>query len=207
MDHPRCFKIRRAIRQALAGTSVQHLTSLHGLLVWAATVLPHTRALTGCIMREIQGKPDHAIHKPSAEVAGNLQRLLNIFRRPPMIPLYNLLVLVPPQITIYTDASGGMHKGTTPYWGGYDDLKDKEWFFTHPIPRDLWTSTPECPTQHEPSTSTALLEMLALYILLHTGTKDTKSPMASASDGIPTRRHASSHGATRNHTPHSLIWL
>lgn len=140
MDMPRCFKIRRAIKQALAGTTVKEFQSLHGLLVWASTVLPHTRALTGCIMKDIQGKPDQAQHTPTQSTAANLQRLLNIFRKIPMVPIYNLLVLVPHQINIYTDASGSLHKGTLPHWGGYDDKRGQEWFFSHPIPQSLWTS-------------------------------------------------------------------
>lgn len=184
MDYPRCYKIRRAIREVLSGTTVQKIKSLHGLLVWASTVLPHIRALTGCILSELHGKPDQVIHKPSTAVQANLQRLINIFHKPPMIPLYNLLVLVPPQFNLYTDASGGLHQGVPPHWGGYDNRKNHEWFFSYPIPPKLWTTSLDSSST---ISSTALLEMMALYIILHTGHKTYKKP-----NGITIRWHTDS---------------
>lgn len=187
MDLQRCFKIRRAIRQALAGTSVKQIASLHGLLTWAATVLPHTRVLINCIMKDIMGKPDHIIHTLSLSAKANLQRLHNIYKKATMVPLYNLLVLIPPSIHLYTDASGSIHQGRQPHWGGYDDSKEQPWFFSHPIPETLWTTHPNNTTPETTYTSTALLELLALYIILHTGNKLYKK-----SDGTSITWHTDS---------------
>ena len=168
-DNPRRYKIQINIKRALRGLTPDKALSVLGLLRWTHPVLPHSRALLIAYNRGVCGTPDHQVYKPTGEAFADLQRLLNVFRRPILTPVHCLLTISPPRRTVWTDASGAPGAGYQPHFGGYDGNLRAPWFYTFPVPAELQIGDPSAMSESELTISTTLLELLAFWVMLQVG--------------------------------------
>ena len=173
LDNKRCLKISLQIKHIIKGTTFKQAESTMGMLRWASTILPHIR----CLLLTFQQLLTSSAHlnnlKPNQDLKGDMQRLLNVFRKPVMVPIFKLLKLSPSQRQLWTDASGSPKNGILPHMGGYDLHAAAPWFFSTPLPEQLWTIQIQNKSKstQENTTSTCYIELLTVWIMLHTANK------------------------------------
>ena len=166
LDIFRCFKIRMNITRALRGLRPRKALSVLGLLRWTHPVMPHSRALLESYNAGVHACGEHQTYAPQGEARADLQRLLNVFRRPVMVPVHLLLCLTEPRRTVWTDASGTATKSYEPHLGGWDDSPTSPWFYSLKVPPRLRVTSEATMSKEQLTNSTTHLELLAFYVLL-----------------------------------------
>ena len=164
IDEPRAALILRNLRLVLQGADRKHLERLIGTLEWVAALTPHIRALVNTARRcmyRVQNDTD--LVRLDAETTTDIQRLTNHFQPGPprFVPFYKLYCLSPPEIDMWTDASG------FDAFGGYMEGL----FWTEPL-TEAQRLTPEMLSRGEEdpelSLCTGYLELVALYYMVLT---------------------------------------
>ena len=166
-DVQRAVKIRIACASAISGLDRAGSDSFLGLASWVTPVLPHSRGLLEAYRAGLKLTPLDQRYVPDAPARKDIQRFMGLFSSELIVPIYMILCLGEPRRTIWTDASGApTADGNVPYFGGYDDSPTAPWFYSIPVPPELWIAPGA--SKFEVENSTMYLELVALFILLWT---------------------------------------
>lgn len=109
IDEARSARTLRNLHLVLRGADRKHLERLVGTLEWVAVLTPHLRALINTARRAMHRvQHDSDLVVLDAETTTDVQRMTEHFQPGPprLIPFYKLCYLSPPEIDMWTDASG-----------------------------------------------------------------------------------------------------
>ena len=157
IDNARATDIHRRIRAALKGANRKHVERLVGVLEWVATLTIHIRALIFTVRRAMLATTvDNDVVTMDTEATTDLQRLLEHFVAPKMVPFYKLYRLSPHEVDITTDASG------TDSFGGYM----AGLFYTEQLTPEQILTPDTMANEEQLHLCTAFLELVAMYYMI-----------------------------------------
>ena len=197
IDAPRALKIRDQACTAIGSTTRKDVERLVGKLEWVAALTPHIRAMVNTVRRAMYTvKNDNDQVPVNPETRTDLQRLTNHFNRPKMVPFYKLYKLVPPELDMWTDASGN------DCFGGHMEGM----FWTEPLAPDQVLSAElqaAGPDNERLSLCTCFLELVSLYLMLVTAGRRARDKIirwttdAQASVAAWTKQSSKHHATNR----------
>ena len=203
IDQRRADDIHLRLRTAIKGSTRKHLEELIGLIEWVATLAPHMRALL-CTMRRAMHKvrQDFDLVPIDEEARTDMQRLMALHTKPRMTPFYLLYKLTPPQVELWTDASGNDH------FGGYIP-GDCGIFYTQKLSEsqvlDLELNLPE--NEDELSKCTCYLELVALWYMIVCAGKRLHSRVARWTTDAQASQKAWIRQSSGHHATNRLLAL
>ena len=160
IDATRAKNITIKVRAVITGTTRKQVERSLGLVEWVAVLTPHIRALIITLRRAMYSVKLDTDPVPTGnpELVADMDRMLVHFEKPRMVPFYHLYKLTPPEIDLYTDASGD------DAFGGWMNGM----FYTEPL-TEAQKLDPELVAAGDSdalSLCTAYLEVAALYLMV-----------------------------------------
>ena len=199
IDHVRAKHITKKISEVLAGTTRKQVERLLGLIEWVAIITPHIRSLIITLRRAMYTVKLDTDTVPTAnrELHSDMQRMLTHFKQPRMVPFYHLYKLTPPEIDLYTDASGNDAFG-----GWMEGL-----FWTEPLTK-AQVLDPELVAagdSEELSLCTGYLELAAMFLMIMTAGKRLFNRVVRWTTDAQTAARAWTRQSSKHHATNRLL--
>ena len=199
IDHVRAKHITEKISAVLAGTTRKEVERLLGLIEWVAIITPHIRSLIVTLRRAMYTVKLDTDTVPTAnrELHSDMQRMLTHFKQPRMVPFYHLYKLTPPEVDLYTDASGNDAFG-----GWMEGL-----FWTEPL-TEAQVLDPELVAagdSEELSLCTGYLELAAMFLMIMTAGKRLFNRVVRWTTDAQTAARAWTRQSSKHHATNRLL--